>query len=140
MMPKGLSVHIGLNRVDPQHYGGWDGTLAGCVYDANDMAALAKERRFETTTLLDEQATAARVVEAIGNAAHQLRAGDIFLLTYSGHGGQVRDTNGDEDDGKDETWCLYDRQLVDDELYALWGRFEPGTRILMISDSCHSGS
>ena len=29
---------------------------------------------------------------------------------------------------------------MDDELYGLWSRFEPGARILVLSDSCHSGS
>jgi len=43
-------------------------------------------------------------------------------------------------DGKDETWVLYDRQLIDDELYALWAKFVPGVRIVMLSDSCHSGT
>ena len=36
---------------------------------------------------------------------------------------------------------LYDRQLVDDELYALWRRLvKASIRVLMISDSCHNGS
>jgi hypothetical protein len=35
---------------------------------------------------------------------------------------------------------LYDRQLIDNELYALWARFRPGVRICVISDSCHSGT
>ena len=61
-------------------------------------------------------------------------------MSYSGHGGQVPDTLGDEDDGMDETWCLYDGQLLDDELRRLWGEFEAGVRILVISDSCHSGT
>ena len=26
---KGIALHIGLNRVDPAHYSGWDGTLHG---------------------------------------------------------------------------------------------------------------
>ena len=43
----------------------------------------------------------------------------FFLLTYSGHGGQINDVNNDEPDGLDETWALYDRELVDDELYAM---------------------
>ena len=40
----------------------------------------------------------------------------------------------------DETWVLYDRELIDDELYALWGTFQTGVRIFVLSDSCHSGT
>jgi hypothetical protein len=76
----------------------------------------------------------------IERAAATLQSGDIFFLTYSGHGGQVPDVNDDEPDHNDETWCLFDGQLIDDELYALWPKFKPGVRILVLSDSCHSGS
>jgi hypothetical protein len=80
------------------------------------------------------------VKQALVDAAKALSEGDLLFLTYSGHGGQVPDTNGDEPDARDETWVLYDRQLVDDELYALWAGFEPGVRVLVLSDSCHSGT
>jgi hypothetical protein len=139
-MATGLSLHIGLNAVDPKHYGGWDGALKACEFDAEDMTALAENRGFKTTTLLTKEATKESVTREIVAAARTLRAGDMFLLTYSGHGGSVPDTNDDEPDDKDETWVLYDQQLVDDELYVLWGRFAPGVRILMLSDSCHSGT
>ena len=80
-------------------------------------------------------------MDAIESAAGELEAGDIFFFTYSGHGGQVPDTNDEEEgDSSDETWLAYDRQIVDDELYALWAKFKPGVRILVLSDSCHSGS
>jgi metacaspase-1 len=139
---KGISIHIGLNHVDPKHYEGWDGELAACVADAKDMFALAKKRGFQATRpLLNEHATARGVTTVLRTAAKSLVKGDILLLTYSGHGGQVTDTNGDEEgDTLDETWVLFDRQLVDDELYALWGAFKPGVRILVFSDSCHSGT
>lgn len=140
-MPKGLSLHVGLNSVDPKSYGGWSGTLMACEFDANDMQRIAKQKSFATKVLLTKKATHASVTKAIKDAAKKLHTGDIFLLTYSGHGGQVPDTNGDqEEDGKDETWVLYDGELIDDELYALWGEFEAGVRILVLSDSCHSGT
>lgn len=144
-MAKGLSIHIGLNRVDPHHYqdqygNPWDGALTACEFDANDMQAIAASQGFETQLLLSEQATSNAVVGAITQAAQELEAGDILLLTYAGHGGQVPDRNGEEEDDMDETWCCYDRQLVDDELYALWSQFKPGVRIFMLSDSCHSGT
>ncbi len=140
-MARGMSLHIGLNTVDPDHYDGWDGALTACEFDANAMEAIAQTRGFETTKLLTAEGSSEAVTSAIENAAGELQSGDFFFVTYSGHGGQVPDLNGeDEEDRSDETWVLYDRQLVDDELYALWAKFEPGVRIFLLSDSCHSGS
>jgi metacaspase-1 len=137
---KALSLNIGLNGVSGAAYGGWDGPLAACEFDANDMAALAKSQGMKPTLLITKKATRAAALAAMRGAAKTLVKGDLFFLTYSGHGGQVPDVNGDEDDKKDETWCLYDGQLIDDELYAELGRFKPGVRILVLSDSCHSGT
>jgi metacaspase-1 len=140
-MPIRRSIHVGLNSVDPDHYDGWDGTLMACEFDAEDMQKLAESRGFEPTKLLTQQATADAVTAEIEKAANDLSEGDYLFFTYSGHGGQVPDKNGeDEPDRSDETWVLYDRQLVDDELYALWAKFSPGVRIFVLSDSCHSGS
>jgi metacaspase-1 len=139
-MAHGMSVHVGLNTVDPAHYDGWDGALTACEFDANDMELLAQSRGFETTKLLTREATAAAILNAIEGAASELESGGIFFITYSGHGGQVPDGNDEEADGSDETWLVYDRQIVDDELYELWGKFQPGVRIVVLSDSCHSGS
>ncbi len=142
---KGVSLHVGLNNVDPAAYEGWDGPLTACEFDAEDMAALAKAVGYEPKMLLTTAATRKAVIGAIQAAAKGMKAGDIFLMTYSGHGGQVPDFNGDEaleraDDFQDETLCLFDGQLVDDELYALWAGFPAGSRVLVISDCCHSGS
>jgi hypothetical protein len=140
-MTAGISLHIGLNRVDPKQYEGWDGQLTACEADAKDMVALAKKQGFKSSTLLlTKAATAEAVSTAILDAAKALKSGDLFFLTYSGHGGQVDDTNGDEKDRMDETWVCYDRQFVDDELYELWGKFKAGVRIVVLSDSCHSGT
>ena len=140
-MGKGISIHVGLNHVDPKQYEGWDGALNACVADATDMRALAKKCGFkENLMLLNEAATAKAVAAAIGTAAKSLGKGDMLFLTYSGHGGQVKDRNNDEKDRMDETWVLFDRELVDDELYTLWGQFKAGVRILTLSDSCHSGT
>jgi hypothetical protein len=135
-----ISLHLGLNAVDPVHYGGWAGELAACERDALDMAALAKSQKMKPTVLLTKAATRAKSVNAIRSAAKSLKKGDLFFLTYSGHGGQVRDVTGEEPDKRDETWCLFDGQLIDDELYFELARFASGVRILVLSDSCHSGT
>jgi len=140
-MPKGMSLHLGLNEVDPKHYGGWRGTLMACEADAEDMAAIAKSRKFSVKMLLTPKATRKAVLAELARAAKTLKAGDTFWLTYSGHGGQLPDKNGDEiDDRQDETWCLFDGQVADDELNDAYAKFAKGVRILVLSDSCHSGT
>lgn len=170
-MAKGISVHIGINRLDPvcyprHSYRGWESAIVvgkdGCVNvegdftigwngrlgrsgeccekDAMDMAAIAGKQGFETKLLLTEKATADEVQKEIRSAANNLVAGDIFLLTYAGHGSQVEDLTDDEIDNEDETWCLYDRMFLDDEQRALYTEFGEGVRILVLCDSCHSGT
>ena len=140
-MNKGHSLHIGLNEVDAKHYGGPQ-TLFGCHNDARAMEAIAVECGYTKRTLmLDSQAKVDAVRKAIRAAADDLNEGDIFFLTYAGHGSHMPDFSGDEvDDGQDETWCLFDRQMLDDEIYDGWKHFKQGVRVLVVSDSCHSGS
>ena len=139
-MAKGMALTIGLNSVNPKHYGGWSGDQNACEADAGDVADIAKAKGFKTQALLTRSATRKNVIQAMGKAAGGLQAGDIFLLFYSGHGGQIQDMNNDEDDFQDETWCLYDGELIDDEIFGLLGKFEKGVRIFALSDSCHSGT
>lgn len=148
---KGMALHIGVNYLNPKSYplepqhpdhpDGWVGTLESCEYDAEDLSKLAQTMHFDTKVLLSKEATAENVRNEIRRAAKTLKSGDIFLLTYAGHGGQVPDRSRDEtDDRLDETWCLHDRQFLDDEQFALYSEFDPGVRILILSDSCHSGT
>lgn len=138
--PAAMSVHIGVNQLDKKHYAGWDGKLVSCGFDAADMAAIAKSRGIKHHTLATREATRANVLAAIRAAARQTPSGGSFLLTFSGHGGQVQDVNGDEMDAKDETWCLYDGQLIDDELHFELRRFPEGARILVIADCAACGT
>ena len=140
-MPRGIAVNVGLNRVDPTQYNPPLEVLRGCENDARAMNAIAQAEGFEPTMLLRDEATHDRVTNAIADAAQTLQSDDIFLLTFSGHGSQVEDEMHDEDDdGRDETLVLFDRNMLDDELFAMWASFRAGVRILFISDSCHSGT
>lgn len=141
--PKGLGIHIGLNHVDPGHYDGWSGELNACLDDARSMAKIATAQGMTPKLLLDGAATRRAVLAALGQAAKTLESGDFLFLTYSGHGGQVPDVTDDgddEDDGQDETWCLFDGELLDDEMYVALGALARGVHVLVLSDSCHSGT
>jgi len=138
--PKGISLHIGLNRVDPIHYASWKGELENCENDARDMETIARSQGFATQSLLTKAASSSALLDAIEKAATELYEDDFFLLTYSGHGGQINDAGNDEPDGLNETWVLFDRQLIDDELYTAWSLFRPSVRIFVLSDSCSGGT
>lgn len=139
-MATGVGLHLGLNSVDPGHYQGWDGTLLACENDANDMQHITQAAGFTTTKLLTRRCTRAAVTEQLERAVAQLDDGDCFIVTYSGHGGQVPDRNGEEADGYDETLCLFDAEWLDDETNQMLRRFRPGVRVLFVLDKCHAGS
>lgn len=139
-MPTALSLHIGVNEFDPSHYGN-DGFLPLCENDANAMRELAENAGFEARQFLTRAATRDAVLAVISESAARLNSGDIFVMTNACHGGQIVDGNGDETiDGKDETICLFDAQLLDDEIYGAFAHFRAGVRILMVADSCNSAS
>jgi metacaspase-1 len=144
---KAHALLIGLNQVNPVAYEGWNGALPVCENDATTFEKKLKTLKYQTATLLTAAATRQAVLAGIDAAAAALKSGDTFLLYYSGHGGQMPDINskkivdgGDEADGLDETWCLYDGELIDDILFQRWFKFKTGVKIIVISDSCHSGS
>lgn len=139
-MSKGVSLHIGLNGVDAAKYNGWAGTLSGCINDANAMAKICSSRGFTSQKLLNEAATGDALLAAIGQASFGLDPGDTFVISYSGHGGQVPDTTGSSPNGLDDTWVAFDRMVLGHELYNLWSQFRPGVRVEVYSDSCHSGT
>lgn len=137
-MSKGISLHIGVSKLKIGIYEK-EAALSSPVNDAKAMAAIAKHEGYESIHLLvNENATLKNVLSYFDSCIEQLNTGDTFLLTFSGHGGQIDDKNNDESDGKDEVWCLYDTCLVDDTLGSKWHLFKAGVRIIVVSSSCHS--
>lgn len=136
--PKGLALTIGINQVDPRFYSSAP-TLAGCVNDARDVAAIARAQKFTVMpSLFDAQATAAALESGLEEAASRLVAGDLFLLHYSGHGMDTGKLNSLGD--LVTAWCLFDGPYTNDTLFNAWFKFQPGVRIVVLSDSCHSGT
>src|SRR5262249_59022134 len=62
-----------------------------------------------------------------------------------GHGSQVQDLNGDEEDGLDETIVPQDGRsgdvpdIVDDELDVIFAKLRAKSAVIVL-DSCHSGT
>jgi hypothetical protein len=134
------AVVVSLTEVDPDAYGGWDGACPGTDVDGDVFALLCHEAGIPVIRLANDQATKADILSACVSVCAGMQPGDLFVLFYSGHGGQVPDTNGDEEDGADETLCLWDGQLVDDRMGELWQQIPPGVRVFFVTDSCNAGS
>ncbi len=132
------AVCVGIN------YPGTSAQLSGCVNDANDWETLLSGAGYQVTKLLDASATKAAIIGTLREEVSRLGWGDKLVFTYSGHGTWLPDRNGDEIDGRDEALCPIDfmrgNLITDDELNELFGSYPTGSSILLLSDSCHSGT
>ena len=116
----------------------------------------------DVRVIQDREADKQKILDAIGNWLPQVtRSGDRVVIYYSGHGSQVDDVNGDEQDGKDETFvpndygrnpkcarvtvaagdlaeCARD-MVLDDELANALEQLHDRV-VILIADSCNSGT
>jgi metacaspase-1 len=134
-----VALCIGINN-----YPGTDMDLQGCVNDAEDWAAELGKRGYSVQTLLDSAATKKGMTAKMRSILGDARNGDSVVFTYSGHGTYAPDLDNDEADGFDEALCPYDIReagaLLDDEIHTIFAARKPGVSLLLISDSCHSGT
>lgn len=110
----------------------------------------------DITVLADEGATKAKIITALESLKTKIKPGDIVMIHYSGHGQQIFDDNSDEADGLDEALIPYDawakynakykgeNHIRDDELNtfttSIRNNLGKTGQLLVILDSCHSGS
>lgn len=122
--------------------------LAGCINDANNLAGQLNTffpTAGEIRVLSDDtetKPTKANILAAINWLTTGLVAGQNVLFHFSGHGGRVRDTSGDEATGLDSCmFALGMETITDDELRsALAARIPAGSKCLVLLDCCHSGT
>lgn len=136
-MGTGKALVVGCSKPHPNS--GWSAShLPGVMNDVRSMSDLFRRLNFQVQTLTEQSATAGATLSAIRSAAGQLTSGDMFLFCYSGHGGQK--ASQDADEALDQYLLTYDQPIVDDQLGRLWPEFRKGVRIVVVTDSCHSGS
>lgn len=141
---------IGINKYSnlPPHY-----QLSGCTNDIEIMARILEENfgfpESNIKKLRDEEATREGILAALGALTERIAENDIAVIHYSGHGSQIRDREGDEPDGWDETIVPNDsgrgsypnRDITDDEIYVwLLELTEKTPHVTLIFDCCNSGT
>lgn len=145
------------------------GFLPGIDLDAKQMVDYAEGNGFDVTWMKDFSGTSPgdplfpsgkNIMTQVQKLARDAKAGDVLWFYFSGHGGQVDDTNGDEADGMDEyilpndclrnadrlDWGTYDpksgvRGITDDWFFKEFVSELPvGVNVFMMFDCCHSGT
>ena len=135
------AVVVGLTRVNPKAYDGWNGKCPGCDEDAKTFAIACESNDVSYDLLLNEQATASGIEAYARDAVSRLTDGGLLILYMAGHGGEYDDpSDPTEKDGKSQTLCLWDGQLSDNLVWVLLSQVPAGIRVWMITDCCNSGS
>jgi hypothetical protein len=144
---KKRAVFIGINYLNSKY------VLKGCISDANNMKnILSTKYGFQDYIILTDdtedatkQPTKDNIINAMKWIVQDAKPGDSLFFHFSGHGGKVKDNNGDEIDGFDETIMPIDYkkngQIKDDTINELMVKPLPkGCKLTAVFDCCHSGT
>ncbi|CDO70477.1 hypothetical protein BN946_scf184569.g20 [Trametes cinnabarina] len=97
--------------------------------------------------LIDDQSeqydmpTRENILAAMRDLVKDAQPGDRFVFSFSGHGGQVPNEDGTEDDGWDENTEMFENYIKDDDVRSiLVSNLPSGAHLSMVFDCCHSGT
>ena len=127
------------------------GDLPGAEHDARRIRdALVMRGGFpegNVRMLLNQDATKEAMEEGItGWLVENARPGDNVVIFYAGHGSQMWDEDGDEDDGLDETLAPADVDPtstefdISDDEFNRWLGMLPTDNVIVVLDNCNSGT
>lgn len=140
-MAKKRALIVGIN------YEGTSSELRGCINDARFMESMLRVSYDFTDIkmLIEKEATTANIMRDLEWLVAGAEPGDVLYFHYSGHGSQMFDPNGDEDDRFDEIICPIDIDWVtkvirDDDLKRVFDKVPTGVNLTVSLDSCNSGT
>ena len=127
------------------------GDLPGAEHDARRIRDVLVMKNYvpeqNIRLLLNGAATRAAIEESVtGWLAQNARPGDNVTIFFAGHGSQMWDEGGDEDDGLDETIAPADVMAastendISDDTFNEWLGALPTANVVVILDNCNSGT
>lgn len=139
---KKIALCIGVNYANRSSM-----ELYGCVNDAKNIQKMLVSRLgYEVDNvrlLLEEEATRNGILRALCELtvlAKRVGAEECWI-SFSGHGTGTYDSNGDENDGRDECIVPYSGgNIVDDRVHTILRQMPSHTRTTVMWDCCYSGT
>jgi hypothetical protein len=125
--------------------------LNGCINDVTNIRSILKTYYDYTNSgirvLIDNRAGRDEILMRLKAIISESKSGDEVFFSFSGHGSQVRDRNGDElKDRLDEIICCWNMDwdkktyIIDDELGSIINGVKSGVKISVLLDCCFSGT
>mmetsp|Transcript_43677 Transcript_43677/g.135915 ORF Transcript_43677/g.135915 Transcript_43677/m.135915 type:complete len:291 (-) Transcript_43677:24-896(-) len=127
-----------------------------CTKDAHVIAKMCERAGVQDITVVTDKhlgdprfPARARLLQFIREVGARCKPDDWFFWFFAGHGVNVPDKTGDEDDGFDEAFVTPDVEgrltekavFIDDDFARALDRYVPaGVKILCVCDCCHSGT
>jgi metacaspase-1 len=133
---------IGVGELDTNFYGAWRDPYAdGPVVDALEVAQILKSTGMLVRSLAN--ATRDQMVHSFRDAAAKSQPGNLFVVYFAGHGGQVEGVSYRESEIGPPALnviCAADTFIHDLELAAEWANFHPEVKLVVVIDCCHSAT
>ena len=120
--------------------------LNGCINDVNNIKSMIKNIGFNNINVLTDETNKTpnkiNILTELTNLLSNSNNNDLLFFSYSGHGSQVVDRNGDETDGLDEVMVPSDFNVItDDELKTVIQTYlKPNVTLFALFDCCNSGT
>ncbi len=148
-----FALLIGLN------YSNTNNKLYGCIndcllvqsmlvnnygYETNNIVFMRDDIYLSNSSLFPNRSNIINNINQLISKSNNPNCESIYLH-YSGHGSQIKDTNGDEKDGMDEFIVPIDyftngSRIIDDELYNLIMHVNDNVPLFVVVDCCCSGT
>jgi hypothetical protein len=120
--------------------------LNGCINDVNNIKSMIKNVGFNNINILTDDTETkpnkSNILTELTKLLSNSNNNDLLFFSYSGHGSQLVDRNGDETDGRDEVMVPLDFNVItDDELKKIIQTYlKPNVTLFALFDCCNSGT
>ena len=120
--------------------------LNGCINDVNNIKSMIQNIGFNNINVLTDNTQTkpnkSNILTEFTKLLTNSNNNDLLFFSYSGHGSQVVDKNGDETDRRDEVIVPLDFNVItDDEFKTIIQTYlKPNVTLFALFDSCNSGT